>query len=195
VDNWQNFGLTAWAPSNANGNFLPAFFKATADGTTNPGGVCATCNFLTGDLVVHTTDGANGVGEGPANVLFVAPVAGMADISGLTWAARSINRTQDWTLLVNGVVLDSGVLPGDGTNGRDAPDTFSLSNVALNAGDQVVLSLTQATGAPFGDFVGYDLRVDLTPAAIPEPAGWVLMIAGFGMVGFATRRRAAAIAA
>jgi hypothetical protein len=32
-------------------------------------------------------------------------------------------------------------------------------------------------------------------AAVPEPASWALMIAGFGMVGFAMRRRATAVAA
>ncbi len=33
------------------------------------------------------------------------------------------------------------------------------------------------------------------PATVPEPASWALMIAGFGLVGFAARRRSAAVAA
>jgi hypothetical protein len=31
--------------------------------------------------------------------------------------------------------------------------------------------------------------------AVPEPASWMLMIAGFGLVGFAARRRPAAVTA
>jgi hypothetical protein len=39
-----------------------------------------------------------------------------------------------------------------------------------------------------------DGRSTLTIAAIPEPASWGLMIAGFGAVGFALRRRNPALA-
>ena len=35
----------------------------------------------------------------------------------------------------------------------------------------------------------------LTVANVPEPASWALLIVGFGMVGFAARRRIAAVAA
>lgn len=35
----------------------------------------------------------------------------------------------------------------------------------------------------------------LTVANVPEPASWALLIVGFGMVGFAARRRTASIAA
>ncbi|MBV8971435.1 MAG: PEPxxWA-CTERM sorting domain-containing protein, partial [Sphingomonadaceae bacterium] len=35
------------------------------------------------------------------------------------------------------------------------------------------------------------LSLDLTGATVPEPASWVLMIAGFGLIGVAARRRAA----
>jgi len=35
---------------------------------------------------------------------------------------------------------------------------------------------------------------NVTAAAVPEPATWALMLAGFGMVGYALRRRRAAVA-
>lgn len=49
-----------------------------------------------------------------------------------------------------------------------------------------------------GDGVGglpAGLWVAATEGAIPEPATWALMIAGFGLVGFAARRRKAIAAA
>ena len=201
VNNWQGLGVNAFAPSANGGNFLPAYFQANATGANTPncGGAC---DWAVGDLIVHTTDGANGIGEGAANVLFTTPSAGFADISGLTWSARLLNRTQDWALLVNGVTLASGSLPGDGSNGSANPDSFSFSHIALGVGDQVELLMTQATGAPFGDFVGYDVTVSLTPntappPGVPEPATWALMMMGFGGLGASLRhnRRRAALAA
>jgi PEP-CTERM motif len=41
-----------------------------------------------------------------------------------------------------------------------------------------------------GDFNYTDLQVILRTGSIPEPASWALMIAGFGLVGAAARRRA-----
>nr|WP_318771533.1 PEPxxWA-CTERM sorting domain-containing protein [Thermaurantiacus sp.] len=41
-----------------------------------------------------------------------------------------------------------------------------------------------------------DLTIGDTPInPIPEPAAWALMIAGFGLVGMAARRRRLAVAA
>jgi hypothetical protein len=191
VANWQFGSDTAWAPSNAGGSFLPAFFKATSNGPVSGLIVCSTCDWLAGDVVTHTTDQANGIGFGIGNVLFTTPFAGTANISGATWAGRAINRTQDWQVYLNGNLLAGGVLPGDGSNGRNAQDSFAFSNIALAAGDLLELRLIQNANAPFGDFVGLNFNVDLTalPGGIPEPASWALMIVGFGLVGSAMRRR------
>ena len=193
VPNWQGLADTAWAPSNANGSFLPAFFKASANGPINGlSGGCSTCDWLAGDVIVHTTDPANGIGFGAANVLFTTPFAGTANISGATWAGRLLNRTQDWQFFVNGALQTGGILPGDGSNGRAAQDGFALSSISLGAGDLLELRLIQNSSAPFGDFVGLNFNVDLTPltSGVPEPASWAMMIAGFGAVGSAMRRRA-----
>ncbi len=37
--------------------------------------------------------------------------------------------------------------------------------------------------------------VTFDAAVVPEPASWAMMVAGFGLVGFAARRRSAAVAA
>ncbi len=47
-----------------------------------------------------------------------------------------------------------------------------------------------------GNFVVQELALDVAPAGVPEPATWSLLIAGFGGVGIAARRRrSAAVAA
>ena len=181
----NGFVQPAWAQGNTNGAFLPGFFQAVAAGSA----MCSTCDWQAGDVVVHTTDQANGSGQGIANVLFTSPTNGTATISGLLWNARMINRTQDWSLSIDGTVVDSGVLLGDGTQGRSHPTTFSFSNVTLDVGDQVVLSYIQDIGAPFGDLVGSNLNINLTPSGVPEPATWALMILGVAGIGVALRRK------
>jgi hypothetical protein len=53
-----------------------------------------------------------------------------------------------------------------------------------------------------GDFLAFDYftigdagQVVNPPGGIPEPATWAMLIAGFGLVGAAARRRRAALAA
>lgn len=41
----------------------------------------------------------------------------------------------------------------------------------------------------FGNFTGSTLRITTAVAAVPEPAGWALMIGGFGLAGAMLRRR------
>ena len=68
----------AYAPGNQNGNFLPAFFKAAVTPVTSGNG------WLKGDVVMHTTDTANGSGEGVAAVVFTAPATGVPVASEVT---------------------------------------------------------------------------------------------------------------
>ena len=67
------------------------------------------------------------------------------------------------------------------TNGRF---TFSLANLTSN---DRISSLTFASS-------GNSFEVDnlAVSGAVPEPASWALMIGGFGLVGYAMRRRKAA---
>ena len=58
------------------------------------------------------------------------------------------------------------------------PDTYSLF--------KNLKGIRSYTGASSGS---------LTVAAVPEPASWALFVAGFGLVGFASRRRTLAVAA
>lgn len=52
--------------------------------------------------------------------------------------------------------------------------------------DGIRLSYTLISGDP----VTFNTRLGVTLAAVPEPATWVMMISGFGLVGAGLRRRA-----
>jgi hypothetical protein len=174
-----------WAPANVGGNFLPGFFKAT-DSLLGFG-------WQIGDVVTHTPDAANGNPFINSNVLFTAPNAGTANISGSVWNARTSTpfRPQFWQLYVNGVLQDSESLPGDGSNGRASPDTFNLLSVLLAAGDTVELRMfrTDLVNTSTGDYVGMDLTVDLNASAVPLPPAMALFATGLGVMGLLGWRR------
>lgn len=82
----------------------------------------------------------------------------------------------------------SGRLFGIDTDGSDFTDlTFALGGTSINVssfGEDADRNLYVL------DYGGRIFRfVDPSVAAIPEPASWALMIAGFGLVGAAARRR------
>jgi hypothetical protein len=183
----------AYQPSKAPGNFLPAWFKMP-----NP---LPNFDALAGDIIVHTNDNSNGnLALGNANVLFTAPVAGQYHIFGNLWNASTTlapsdfrPRPQDWQILVNGLVQDSGVLdaiPGHFT--RSSPDTFDLLTVTLNVGGTIELDVFKDAAAQAGYFVGTNLTIDPVslppPSAAPEPASLFLLSASLMSVGIARRR-------
>lgn len=80
----------------------------------------------------------------------------------------------------------SGTLLQSGTVGATNGFQFAALNpYTLTAGTYTVAYTGTATGAPAG--VGSNFV--FSAAAVPEPASWLMMIAGVGMVGFGLRRR------
>ncbi len=144
----------AFAPSGGPRPFLPAWFKAAVTPDS------AAFGWRRHEVIVHTTDIANGAGEGIAAAVFTAPASGAAVISGYVYNARNLNRPQTWLISVNGAVKASGLLPGDGSITRPTKHAFNLGTVTLNVGDTVLLQI-QEDGGPngAGDFVGADLKV------------------------------------
>ncbi len=173
----------AWAPSNNAGNFLPAEFKAQS--------VLTNSDFQVGDVVVHTTDGANGPNSGPANFLWTSPIAGTVTISGDVWAAAILaGRDNSWSLLVNGVVVSSGT--DIASYSRANPFNFSNGTggsaalvQTLGVGGTIELELTKTTD--FGYLVGANLTI--TASAVPEPGSIALVGLGIACSGASAWRR------
>lgn len=100
-------------------------------------------------------------------------------------------------LLINGSTIlfgdgaASGGLGPQSTGGYYASAAQSLANAGKYVG---TFTLTAPTSIGFFiyDDVLSDNRggVSVAVASVPEPASWALMLAGFGAVGFAMRRRA-----
>ncbi|WP_170318406.1 PEPxxWA-CTERM sorting domain-containing protein [Sphingomonas sp. PAMC 26621] len=66
-----------------------------------------------------------------------------------------------------------------------APSLYFSSSYSING---VAIEMA-ANPFPARSRDRYTVTYDYIPAAVPEPATWLLMIAGFGMVGYVMRRR------
>jgi len=64
-------------------------------------------------------------------------------------------------------------------------DLWTLDNKPVSAGKSY-LTISGYWGAKGGSYTG---KLSYGAAAVPEPAAWAMMIAGFGLVGAAMRRR------
>jgi hypothetical protein len=169
----------AWAPSNNPGDFLPAEFKARS--------VQAGVDYQVGDVVVHTTDPANGGSNGPADFRWTSPINGTVTITGDVWQAAVLaGRNNNWTLLVNGVAVTGGT----GIDGHDraAPFDFSAGTggtaaltQAVSIGTTIDLQITRSTS------LGYLVGANLTISAVPEPGSLSLLGLGTATLAFAGR--------
>lgn len=143
---------TGWGPpANVSGNFLPFMFKTPVEYG----------DALPDDVIVHTTDGFNGSGNGDAIILWTSAVSGTMDISGSLWPTRLIGRLNEYQLVLRHAgtptVLATGAVPEDGSVSRANPTTFQVWNQPIVIGDRLELTIVRAT-AP-GDFAGVNLTV------------------------------------
>ncbi len=172
-----------WARSGNAGIGLPVFLKS--NGTEAFGH-----DWAADQIVVHSTDAVNGVGSGPANILFTVPEAGTLSVNGGVWIGRDIGRGVDWSIFLNGTLLTHGSVVSGDPFSSSTPLSFSAGSggagavAGLNVSTNDLLMLrfdSQNSGG--GDFVGIDLGVYI----VPTPATGALM--GIGAIAFARRRR------
>jgi hypothetical protein len=71
------------------------------------------------------------------------------------------------------------------TAGDPNGESGSASGIPIYRGIENILSVTY-TARGNGTFSG---NLFFTPVAVPEPATWAMMLAGFGAIGFTMRRR------
>ena len=165
VASWQSSlgGWTspqpAWAESENANNRLPVWFKS--NGSEN-----FTHDWLASDVIIHSTDGFNGVGNGIGNLLWTSPLFGSATMSGGVWLGRDISRSVNWSLLKDGLPITGGSLSSGDAFNRANPFLFSagsggaaaVNNLAVSPGTTVELRFT-TTSSNGGDFVGVDLNL------------------------------------
>jgi hypothetical protein len=111
-----------------------------------------------------------------------ATVLGRTYLVSLDYSANGSGRQAE--VLVDGNAIGSLI------NGDPAVwQTFTASFVGT--GVTTVFTINETIGGSFGG-VALD---NVSVSAVPEPASWTMLLGGFGMVGFAMRKRQAAVAA
>lgn len=104
------------------------------------------------------------------------------------------NATDVVTVNLGNVALAAGSYDLFLTN----PSNLGIPNFSGGIGGIVNFTgsgVGPATGDRYSGGLGGASGVILSSGAVPEPAAWVLMVAGFGMVGTLARRRTAAVTA
>jgi hypothetical protein len=174
VSSWQSSlggwasAQPGWADSENGTNRLPFWYKSNGTETFPH-------DWLAGDVIVHSTDGFNGIGNGPANVLWTSPNVGLASITGSVWLGRDIGRSVDWSLLKNGVAITGGSLSSGDPFNRASPFLFSagsggaaaINNLAVSPGTTLELLFVTTPPSGPGDLVGVNLNLSVVASAVP----------------------------
>lgn len=164
---WPGIVQPGWADSENGIDRIPFWFQVAEGNDALP-------EWEPGDVVVHTTDGTNGVGNGHATLVWRSPIEGEVDVRGGMWFVRDISRSVHWTLRLGGLPLAEGNLwsgdPYDRENLQDLRDQELepgiLDALPVQLLDELRLELT--TTSPWGDFVGIRLLVqEAGPLAAP----------------------------
>jgi len=164
VESWQRDlgGWTrpqpGWAESESENNRLPFWYRSNGYETF-------AVDYRRCDVVVHTQDDGNGVGNGNAALVWTAPVDSAVWIRGNLWMARDIDRGNAWSLYRNDELLSEGAIASGDPYSRDSPFRLedgsggagAVDEVMVQAGDEIRLVLTRTTTV--GDFVGVRMRV------------------------------------
>ena len=173
----------------ANGDHVATDVTVASGGAVDVTGLLK----IDGDFAVDA-GGALGVTINGLDDYSQVEVGGAADLKG------ELDLTLD-----NGFTLASGdsfdVL-GTGDGLIDDISSFRLDGERCRFGDgayicwtgkyETIFTLDTVAGTLVGGSNPQDLRIDVTVQAVPEPATWAMMLAGFAGLGFAGSRRALA---
>ncbi|WP_426168589.1 PEPxxWA-CTERM sorting domain-containing protein [Sandarakinorhabdus sp. DWP1-3-1] len=203
--------LAGAAPAAANllvnGNFEASTSQtSTPTGWTNIGhteGVISYASFGTpaydGDYY-YDIGGYGGAtpapGEGISQTVTTVPTA----LYTLTFGFSGENTAGVSTVLdvLIGSQLSQFTIVGDGSGVFKKPfQTTSINYLATGASTTISFTIASSTAFGFNDPLidGVSFALAGPGSTVPEPASWAMLIAGFGLVGAAARRRRVAVAA
>lgn len=170
---WIGFG-PSWNDPRLAGNLHPNGGNGLTPGLTKyeAGSEPEPIDAVDGDIVGHSDDGIAGFnsGAGLLSMRFVSPAAGLASIDGRIWDAHlSVDRDQVWELWVDNALQTSGILLGDGTEGRNNADIFSASGIGMAVGSIVEFRVSRVQDN-IGGLFGVELDITVEPTRVPTPA-------------------------
>jgi len=166
VDAWQQLlggwsePQPAWSESSDGNNRLPMWMKSNGSETFPH-------DWTAGEIVVHSTDGTNGVGNGDASVVWISPIRGIVSVAGAVWQGRDIGRSNDWSLRVDGQSLTGGSLfTGDPWSSAKPLDlsagsggAAALEGIEVCEGSEIELRVIRTSLS--GDFVVVNLAISV----------------------------------
>jgi hypothetical protein len=123
------------------------------------------------------------------------------DLTGFNPATASFNGRFAVDNQVTQILLNGTQITQAGLGLFNNWTAFSASSgfvSGVNTLAFTVRNLRQASGNPTGlrvEFLASSVDVAVSGSAVPEPASWAMMIAGFGLVGAMRRRRTGSVAA
>jgi hypothetical protein len=173
------------------------------DGFATPGGpACASSPWVGGGVII-TNSGPWG-GTAAASGSYYGFVQGTQIVSQtFTATANSTgiiswvdtNRTNNGGPQSYEVSISDGITTTNIGTYTSAVGAFvgrTSSSFALTNGTAYTLSFT---GLAVDDRTAFIDNVSIATTAVPEASTWAMLLAGFGLVGLAARRRSAAVAA
>lgn len=149
------------------------------------------------DVLVDASNGVNFLDmnqQGSLGGIFqvVSATAGQLfhlSLDTTAWAINSRGGTLGYQLYdpVSGTILAQDSYT-DPTGGVWVTRTLDATAISSQIGVRIQALFSTQAGPGLDNVV---LTASTVPAAVPEPATWAMMLAGFGMLGFALRRRPA----
>jgi len=115
-------------------------------------------------------------------------------LTGLKAATATLSGRFASDNTIDAVLLNGTAITGSGGSFQSFT-TFNSTGGTFNAGVNTLTFVLRNFAQNGGNPTGLRVEVTGTAAIVPEPAMWGLLVVGFGLVGVATRRRSAAVAA
>lgn len=150
----------------------------------------------TGSASKWITPGASGNVSRPAGSYTYTTVFSLPDVTQLTQKilqGRFWSDNQVYSILLNGDQIYSQDNPNFNAN-EFGPNNFKIFSSPvtftnfLTGQNTLVVNLFNGSSSGINP-TGLNLEAAFTASAVPEPATWLLMLIGFGAIGFSMRSR------